>query len=157
MWMLCCCCSICFCNWIGIIILLPFLTMPSIITNLFLIGQYASHHNPLLPYCGVSPALYLTISSCRCASSCVAACMSSMNVYTDMVTELLIAFTFILTPAISWSLFSAWLIQDNQSMVYKSGLVLYMMCTLNWCIHSIMYGNCWDNMITSLLSIATNG
>ena len=46
-----------------------------------------------------------------------------------------------LIPAISWFLFSVWLFQDNQSTMYRSEPGLYIMCTLHWCILSIMYCN----------------
>ena len=52
--------------------------------------------------------------------------------------------------------FSAWLLQDSQSMTYKSRPGLYMMHTLYRCINSIMLCNYCDSMAISLHSIATN-
>ena len=83
--------------------------------------------------------------------------MSSIHMHTGMFTDGLMAFTVTLIPAISWSLFPAWLLWDDQSMMYKSEPRLNIMCTLNWCIHSIMHHNICNNMDTSLLSVNTSG
>ena len=89
-------------------------------------------------------------------SSYVAACMSSMDVYKGILTDVWMVFTFLLIPVISWSLFSAWLFWDSDSIKNTSGPSLYMTCTLYWCILSIMHCNFGDSMATSLLSSATN-
>ena len=64
-------------------------------------------------------------------SSRVVACMSPVDVYTSIFTNVLMACTLMIMPVISWSLFSVrfW---DNQSAIYRSEPGLYMMYTLYW-------------------------
>ena len=59
MWLLCSCCSVCFCNWKGIIIILPFIIIPSIIANSILISQYCLSFDLLLSSCVAHPVLYM--------------------------------------------------------------------------------------------------
>ena len=155
MWLVCSCCSISFCNWKGIIILVPFVAMPSIITNSFLIGQYC------LMLCSTSsllhglPCIIYSFCSCSCAFSHIAYCMSSIGTHTGMFIEVLMALMFIVIPSVSW--LSVWLLWESLSMMYMPGPGLYMMYTLYWCSHRIIQCNHWDCMVRSLLSIATNG
>ena len=106
--------------------------------------------------CGQALIMY-DLSFCKWASSCVASCMSSMDVHRGIFTDMLMTFTFTFMPEISWPLFSAWLIQGSQSVMCRSGPGLYMMCTLYCHIFSIIHWKHWYNMATSLLSIANNG
>ena len=59
-------------------------------------------------------------------------------------------------PGISWSQFSMWLCQSSQSAVYSSGPGLYRICTLCWCICSMMCCSCCENVTTSLLIMVTS-
>ena len=111
------------------------LSLPS-----FHIGQYC-----LMP-CSTSffcdqPCIIYVFTFCRWVSSHVANCMSSMDVHTEIFNDVLMALTFIIIPAISWSLFFVWLFQDSQSTTYRSGPGLYMMYTLYWCILSTTHCN----------------
>ena len=90
-------------------------------------------------------------------SSCVAAYISSVDMHTGIFTDVLMALTFMLIPAISSSFFSVCLFGDSQIAVCTSGLGLNMICTLYLCIIRIIHCKCRDTMNTSLPSIATNG
>ena len=81
--------------------------------------------------------------------------MPSIDVHTDIFTDVLMTFTFMLISAISWSLFFIWLFWESQSTMYRSEPNLYMMHTMYCCILGIICCNCRDNMATYLLSIAT--
>ena len=157
MCLLCSCCSSCFCNWKGIIILLSFITMPSIIANSFLTDQCCLMLRYTSSFLCSQPCIMYAFSSCRCASSHVVAYKSSMDVHTGVFAKVLIAFTFTLIPVISWSLFSVWLLQDSLSTMYMSGPDLYMTYTLYWCIHSIICCYHWVNIALSLLRITNKG
>ena len=133
-----------------------FITVPSIIASSFLVGQYCLKICSNSPSCVAIPVLY-AFSSCRYESSCVTACIYSMDVHTGIFTEVLMSLTFILIPAISRSLFPSWLLWDSQSMIYKSGSGLLYMCTVYWCICSIIHCRYWNSMATALLSNAING
>ena len=63
-------------------------------------------------------------------SSLVASCMVSIDVHPG--TDVLKAIMFMSMPVISRFLFSVWLLQDNQSTMYRSGQGLCIMCTLYW-------------------------
>ena len=51
--------------------------------------------------------------------------MFSMDVHIGMFIEVLMMLMFILISAIFWS-FYVWLLQDSQSVMYKSGAGLYI-------------------------------
>ena len=103
-WLPCSCCSICFCNRKGVIILLPFIVMPSIIASLLLLGQYCLILCSSPSFLCGQPCIIYAFSFCRLVSSCVAACMSSMGVHTGIFTDVVIALTFMLIPENTWSL-----------------------------------------------------
>ena len=54
-------------------------------------------------------------SFCRLAPSSAATCMSSIDVHNGIPTAVLMAFTFIFIPVISWSLSSVSLFLESQS------------------------------------------
>ena len=120
--------------------------MPSITANSLLIGKYCLMLCFTSFLCG-QPLLYKPSAP---------AGMISLEIHTGMFTEVLMAFTFIPIPSISWSLFSVCLLWHSQSVMCKSWPGLYLMSTLYWCIHSIMHYSCWNSVTTSLLSITTN-
>ena len=131
--------------------------MPLIIADFFLIGMYCLIlWSTSSFFCG-KPCIIYAFCFCSYVSSPVAACMSSMDVHTALYTDMQIALKVKFIPVISWSVYSLWLFRDSQSTMYKSGWGLYMMCTLYWCIHSIMHYNCWGSVATSLLNIANKG
>ena len=136
-----------------VIVCLHFITMPSIIANLFPITQYCLLLWSTSSFFYCQPCIIYTFSSWRCAPINVVVCMSCMDVHTSMFTEVFMAFMFTLISTISWSLFSAWLLWGSHSMMYKSGPGLSIMYTLYWCIYSIMHCNHCDSVATSLLSI----
>ena len=122
--------------------LLPFIAMPSIIAIVILLASiWVMLCSTFSLFCGHNCIIY-GFNFCMWVSSCVATCISSMHVHTGMFTDItivLMALTFMLIPPISWSLFSLWLLQNSQYTVYKSRPGLYMMCTLYWCILSIIH------------------
>ena len=130
MWLLCNCCNICFSNRKRIIILLPFISVPLIIASSLHSGQYCHVlcSTSLLLY--GQPSIIYKFSFCTWVSSHVAASMSSMQVHTGIFSDVLMTFTFMFIPVISWTFFSVWLLWDSQSAIYKSGPGLYMMHTL---------------------------
>ena len=71
--------------------------------------------------------IFYYFSFCNWASSCVVAYMSSLSVYTGILTVVLMACTFIFVPVISRSLSSVCLFLDNQSVMHRSGSGLYIM------------------------------
>ena len=103
------------------------------------------------------PCIMYVSSYWRFASTWAAACMSCIDVHTGILTDMLMAFGFMLMPVISWSLFSVWFFWDNQFIMYRSGPGLYIIYTLYWWMCSMMYCNQWDNVATSLPIIVTNG
>ena len=101
MWLPCNYCSICFCNRKGIITLLPFIVMQLNIANSLLIDWYCLMLCSTLSFlCGQACNIY-DFSFCRWVSSCVAGCMSSMEVHTCIITDALMALTFMFIPVIS--------------------------------------------------------
>ena len=64
-------------------------------------------------------------------SSKVVISISSIDVHICIFTDVLMAHTFMFMPVICWSLFSVWLLWDNQSAMYRSGPGLYIMGTLS--------------------------
>ena len=87
--LLCNCPGTCLCNREGIIICLPFITMPSIRTSTYHIGQHfsASGSNASL-VCG-HPLMIYFLSICNLASSSVATFMCSIDVHMDTSTDVL--------------------------------------------------------------------
>ena len=74
--------------------LLPFITMPFMIANSFPIGHYSLMLWSTSAFlCGQCCITY-AFSSWSFVSSCVAVCITSMDLQTGMFTEVLIAFTF---------------------------------------------------------------
>ena len=103
-WLLCGCYSICLCSRKGIVILLPFIGMLSVIANL-LIGQYCLTLCSTSPSLCSQPCIICTFIFYRWMSSCVAIYMSSVEVYSHTFINLLMGLIFMLIPVISWSLF----------------------------------------------------
>ena len=138
---MCNCCSIYFCNRKGIIILLPFIVMPLILASLLCIGQYCLMLCSTSSFlCGQPIIIYVFILS-SWVSSCVATCVSYIDVHTGTFIDVPMALTFLLIPALSRSLFYVWLFWDSQSVMQKSEPGLYMMFILYWCILSIIHCN----------------
>ena len=137
-WLKCSYWIICFCIWSGIIILLPFIIMPSIIAHSFLIGQYC-----LMPWgtsyllCGQLFIIHALISW-RCVSSYVTVSTSSFNYLGHCF---LCGYCGIASP---------WYIHLGQTCIWS------VLSTVYWCIHSRMYCNHYGSIATSLLSKATN-
>ena len=88
-WLLCSCHSICFSNWDGIVILLSFSSMPSHIAISFFIGKNCLTPWPTSSFLHVQHCIIYVFSSWRGASSCVSVCMSCIDVYTGMFTDVL--------------------------------------------------------------------
>ena len=153
--LLCNCCRICFCNRKRIIILLPFMAMPPIIASLLLISQQYWILCSSSSFCVASHLLCMVLPL-QVGISCVATCMSFMDVHTGIFTVVLVAFTLSSCQWFFLSLSSVWFFLDSQFVMYRSGPELYIMQTPSWCMQSIICCNCWDNMATSLLRIATN-
>ena len=80
------------------------------------------------------------------ASSQVTACMYSYEVHTGIFSNVLMTCMFMFMSVDSWSLFSVWLLWNNQFTIYRSLPGLYIMCTLYWWMHSMMYCKHWNNM-----------
>ena len=69
-----------------------------------------------LSFCVVSyVCIMYDFSFCRWATSCVSSCMSSNDVHTGIFTAVLMAFTLLFMPVISWSFSSVWLFLDSKS------------------------------------------
>ena len=157
MWLLCNCSRICFCTRNGIIIYLFFIVMPLIMVCSCLIDEYFSSLSSSASLVCVHPLIIYLLSICNSTSSSVAVFMSSMDVHVDTSTTVLMVCILAFLPVISWSWFSTWLWCDSQSTINLSGPCLYHPCTLYWCRHSMMYCKCWDNVMTSLMIMATSG
>ena len=79
-----------------------------------------------------------------------------MGVHTDRSTVVLVVLTFMHRPHISLTLFSSWLLHDNQSLINSSGPCLYSMHFLYCCMHRIIHCRYCDSIATSLFIMATN-
>ena len=91
--LLCNCCSICFCNRKGIIILSPFIVMPIIIVSFLLIGQNCLMLHSTSSFLCSQPYIIYDLAFCGWVSSHVATYKSSMDMPTGILIDVLMALT----------------------------------------------------------------
>ena len=156
MWWLCSCSRICFSNRQGIFMHLPFIAVPSIIASSYPINQYFSTLSSTASLVDGCPLINYLCSICNSGSCSTADHMSFIEVPIGMSTNVLMFCILTFVPGISWSLFSMWLWHNSQSAMYSLGLGLYKICMMYWCICSMMQCGHSDNIITSLLILATS-
>ena len=154
MWLMCSWLNIYISNWDCIITHLPFTTMPSIMVNSCLMGQYLCMTCITSSFLCVQPLMIYTFSSYRWTFLAFVSCILQPGVHTCRSTAVLIPLTFMLSPCISLSLISSHLSHDIQSTMNSSGPGLYSMYNLYWCMNIIINCRHCDNIATSFSTIA---
>ena len=138
-WLLCNCFSICLCNRKGSIILLLFIAMPSIITNWLLIDQYCFMLCSTSSLLCAQPCIIYVFVFYWWVSSCVTTYMSSMDVHSDILIDVLMIFIFMFIPVISWSLFSEWVFRAASLWCISLGQVyMYVHPVLVYPYHYVL-------------------
>ena len=117
-WLLYTCCNGLGCSCASIIICLPFIATPSIITNSSLDGHKCCVSYLASALLHGQPSITYIFRSLKCVLLSIASCMSCSVMHAGISV---VAYLLNYMSAISLSLFSTWFHLDSQSVMYRSG------------------------------------
>ena len=153
----CSCLSALPCSTVGIIVLLPFTAMQSMIAVSTLNDQYGSRSFCTSALVDGKLWSMRSESMLTCLSSSVAIPISFAVMQSSMSVHDIVALMVTQMPGILSSHFGFWLCLDSQPVMNRCCSVLYGILMWYWCIlNSIAWCMC-DRLAISFLNITTSG